>query len=199
VHKVEQAVLAVFDARGDVVQRGDCLTACVASLFELPLSEVPFFVESESWWSDYQRFFHERGFQLGQVSICTDENDRRVLTGYPLDGVYWIATVKSPRGKARCSSCKGVGWGCGACNGLGLVPSLHCVVMRGKELVWDPHPQRAMGHLGFVQGEWFIALDPARLAPRLSVPPRFCEKCGASNFEWRDRRGCSVCFEPEDG
>jgi hypothetical protein len=25
--------------------------------------------------------------------------------------------------------------------------------------------------------------------------PRFCEKCGASDFSWRDHRGCSICFQ----
>ena len=29
--------------------------------------------------------------------------------------------------------------------------------------VWDPHPQREMGHLGFWDAEIFLPVDPARL------------------------------------
>jgi len=180
---VEQRHMALFDENGDNVQRGDCLTASVASLLELPIDEVPFFVESDSWLSDYQSFFWERGFQLGQVRIDTDENDSTKLRGGPVDGVYWLATVKSPRGRMRCATCKGekaalAQWidgehveyddpqPCRACDATGLVPSLHSVVMCGRELVWDPHPQREMGHLGFVSGEWLIARDPALLVLR---------------------------------
>jgi hypothetical protein len=176
----EQRVMAIFDESGDNVQRGDCLTACVASIFELPIDQVPFFVESESWWDDYQAFFCERGFQVGEVRISVDDDDPTKLTGHPTDGIYWIATVKSPRGKARCSVCEGTKsttdqWdsereeyahfdepqACSYCGASGLVPSLHCVVMCGGELVWDPHPRRDMGHLGWVSGEWLIARDPA--------------------------------------
>jgi len=178
---VEQRYLAIFDENGDNTQRGDCLTACVASIFELSIEDVPYFVESDSWWGDYMNFSHDRGFQLGQVRISTDDEDPTKLNGYPTEGVYWIATVKSPRGRTRCSVCKGERetksqWvedhyeeydepqPCLYCDATGLVPSLHAVVMCGKEMVWDPHPQRDMGHLGFVSGEWFIARDPSQLA-----------------------------------
>lgn len=179
---VEQRRLAIFDEHGDNVQRGDCLTACVASLFELTIDEVPFFVESDNWWADYHNFFHERGLQLAQVRFQVDEDDPTRLRGGPLHGIYWIGTVKSPRGRTRCSVCKGSGqtarqWDsefceyvdyespqpCSCCDATGLVPSLHAVVMCGVELVWDPHPQRDMGHLGFVSGEWFVVRDPSKL------------------------------------
>jgi hypothetical protein len=177
--------MAVFDEHGDNMQRGDCLTACIASLFELSLDEVPFFVEKDTWWSDYQAFLHERGFQLGQVRISTADDDPLRLTGAPADGIYWLATVLSPRGKTRCSVCQGerattTQWDserdeyvyfddpqpCSYCNATGLVPCLHSIVMCGREIVWDPHPQRDMGHLGWVSGEWFIARNPGSLSLR---------------------------------
>lgn len=166
---VEQRQMAIFDERGDNVQRGDCLTACIASLFELPIDDVPFFVDMENWWGEYNNWLHDRGLQLGQVRLSTVDDDPTRLNGHPTEGIYWIATVKSPRSKARCNGCKGTGQSqheegpCGWCGESGLVPSLHAVVMCGGELVWDPHPQRDMGHLGFVSGEWFVVRDPARL------------------------------------
>lgn len=164
---VEQQKMAIFDEKGDNVQRGDCLTACLASLFELPLDEVPHFVATDNWFSEYSNWLVDRGLQLGQVHLCVDEDDPTKLTGYPIEGVHWIATVKSPRGKARCGGCKGTreldGDPCQWCDATGLVPSLHAVVMCGREIVWDPHPQREMGHLGFLSGEWFIVRDPAKL------------------------------------
>lgn len=181
---VEQRHMAVFDENGDNTQRGDCLTACVASLFELAIEDVPFFVESDSWWQDYQDFARERGLCIERAWVKVDEDDPMKLNGWPGDR-YWIATVKSPRGKTRCSVCKGTGatseqWNkeleeyvaldceqpCDYCAATGLVPSLHALVMFGRDIVWDPHPQRDMGHLGFISGEQFGAPDPARLTLR---------------------------------
>lgn len=179
---VEQRQRAVFDEQGDCLQHGDCLSACVASIFELPLEEVPFFVESESWHQDYQDWLCARGFVLRHYRISVAGDDPKRLTGSPGE-IYWIATVYSPRGRARCSTCGGAGaaasqWvdgeyvtygeprPCMRCQASGLVPALHAVVMFGYELVWDPHPERAMGHLGYVGGEQFGVVDPAALVLR---------------------------------
>lgn len=180
---VEQRYMAIFDERGDPVQRGDCLRACVASLFDLDVDDVPHFSAHEDWAGSYARWMRERGYVIGSPRITTDEGDPTVLRGRPMDGIYWIGTVKSPRGRVRCAVCKGEGvaieqWlgdeeeyvehetpqPCVECDSSGLVPSLHAVVMCGGDLVWDPHPRRDMGHLGFVRGEWFIAADPGRFA-----------------------------------
>ena len=177
---VEQRQMAIFDEHGDCVQHGDCLTACVASIFELPLDEVPFFVEHDDWHRRYHGFVAARGLCIERAWINVDE-DPTQLTGSPGDR-YWIATVYSPRGKTRCTICKGEretlrqydrktgDWfdldeldACWYCEATGLIASLHAVVMHGRELVWDPHPQREMGHLGFISGEQFGVPDPARV------------------------------------
>jgi hypothetical protein len=179
VIEVEQRYMAIFDERGDNVQRGDCLTACVASIFELPIDEVPFFVEHDNWWQMYQDFFRDRGLCLERAWIKFDRDDRTKLTGWPGDR-FWIGHVYSPRGKSRCPVCKGEKvaqsqWfdfvservefdepqPCNQCKATGLTQSLHAVVMHGRDLVWDPHPQRDMGHLGFLRGEQFGVPDPA--------------------------------------
>lgn len=180
---VEQRFMAVFDERGDSVQKGDCLTACVAALFEVPIDEVPFFVIEKDWHGSYTRWLRDRGIVLAHPQISVDPDDPTVLRGRPSDGIYWIATVKSPRGRARCAVCRGerealeqwLGFEeryvkydtpqpCVNCEATGFEASLHCVVMCGGDLVWDPHPQRDMGHLGFVFGEWFVLADPMAVA-----------------------------------
>lgn len=179
---VEQRFLAIFDEHGDNVQRGDCLSACIAALFELPIDDVPFFVDMENWWGEYNNWLVDRGLQLAQVRIVPDEDDQTRLAGGPIDGIYWIATVKSPRGKTRCSVCKGRAPGARAvARRRGAVRQVRdCAAVRELRRdgpnavsacrrdvrprgVWDPHPRRDMGHLGFVSGEWFVVRDPARL------------------------------------
>lgn len=179
---VEQQIMALFDERGDRVQAGDCMRASMASLFELPLEEVPHFVAYEDWWGRWMNWLHDRGLMIGPAFYSVEEEDPAKLNGWPGD-LYWLATVKSPRGKARCNGCDGAGelvgekhgeslmsmvGPCGPCAGTGLVPSLHSVVMFGREIAWDPHPQREMGHLGFVGGYVFRVIDPARM----TVSPR---------------------------
>jgi hypothetical protein len=162
--------MAVFDEHGDNVQHGDCLRATLASLFELELEAVPHFVESDNWWHEWQAWLAARGFRIGNAFWSVDESDPTRLNGWPGE-IHWLATVKSPRGRARCSVCKGAGKHrnhkpCRYCDASGLVPSLHSVVMFGREVAWDPHPERDMGHLGFVHGYDFRAIDPARLVLR---------------------------------
>lgn len=69
---------------------GNCLQACIASLFELPLDEVPHFVHlRDDWMSLLQEWLHERGFY---VVRCDAEERRADLHGYSL------MFGKSPRG-----------------------------------------------------------------------------------------------------
>jgi len=169
---VEQQILADFDGHGDNLVRGDCMRACVASLWELPLAEVPHFVESETWHSDWMGWLNERGLALGSAWFAVDDDDPTVLTGSPGD-LYWLATVKSPRGLTRCGVCEGAKvteeeWvggehvkheeprPCRNCGETGLEPSLHCVVMFGRTLVYDPHSEARDG--------------PPRLRQRRDVP-----------------------------
>jgi hypothetical protein len=177
---VEQWQLSVIDEHGDTVVAGDCMRACVASLFELPLLEVPHFVEHENWWQLWAEWLAARNLRLGNAYVSLDEDDPTVLNGWPGD-IWWLASVRSPRFKTRCSHCKGTARtdltypesgpsirhdpsiACPYCDG-GLSPGLHLVVMFGREIRWDPHPQRELGHLGFVDGWEFRVIDPAKTA-----------------------------------
>jgi hypothetical protein len=171
--------------------RGNCMAACLATIFELPLSAVPRKDNREK----IQKWLDKRVPGVTIESRSYDEphpkypfeqsavfNERP-----PLHNSYWIATVKSPRFTTTCNRC----WGqrkiqvildtearrkrtikCHRCDGSGRQPGLHAVVMQYAKLAWDPSPQRDMGHGGFHGETLFIVGDPARL--RLAVASRVC-------------------------
>ena len=94
---------------------GNCFSACVASLLELPIDAVPFFMGAGDDW--YEKFslwlsFHGKGFY--PVGFKLEKNG----LGWTPAGLH-ILTGKSPRGDF-----------------------LHSVVARGRSIVHDPHPDR---------------------------------------------------------
>lgn len=66
VHEVTQSIL-----HGDPSGRpGDCLRAATASLLELPLADVPHFVEHEDWLERFADFCAEHGYR--PLQRCPD-------------------------------------------------------------------------------------------------------------------------------
>lgn len=93
---------------------GDCFSACVASILEIELSEVPVFAASPtgSWFLAFEEWARSRS--LGVVVSYTEG-----APWYISPGVLAIASGKSPRGEWR-----------------------HSVVMDGLgEIVHDPRPE----------------------------------------------------------
>lgn len=129
---------------------GDCLTACVASILELPYELVPHFVAEDDWWGCYTRFL--AGFGLYAVHFGCDGDER---PEWWLPGGYWVATVKSPRVVNEDGS-----------------PGLQ----HDDELAWDPHPRREEGHLGFVGADVYVPLDPALTALAVRVRAMAAER-----------------------
>lgn len=105
----------------EVGQYGDCQRAVIASLLDLPISEVPHFLQEAQgdpniYWEKLQTFVRSHGFayltvhaQSG-ISFFGDDGD-----------VYHEISGPSPRG-----------------NGVS-----HAVVGRNGEVAFDPHPSRA--------------------------------------------------------
>lgn len=131
----------VGDATSD--ECGNCLAACVASILELDLEDVPNFAaitepDKDAWWRALQGFVTERGFFL-----------------YPLDpelgapeDTYTIAVGKSPRGDFN-----------------------HCAVAFGTQVVHDPNPhQDGPAFDGYAKELYlFVARDPARSIAKAEV------------------------------
>jgi hypothetical protein len=164
VKPVEQTTL--YDGTG---KRGNCVAACVASIFERPLDELEgqgigpgcSARELMEWTRQHAAGLcvvntdHSRNFRIVEnegkpderwaYDLPTDDEIPDVFLG----GCYWIATVVSPRGVLQHGPYRGS-------------PVLHAVVMRGHALVWDPHPQRYMGVGQLVGRTYWLAADPAR-------------------------------------
>jgi len=115
---------------------GNCLAACVASLFELPIWLVPNFVALDRWrrspsglwerltkdpeplwWDRLNSFAAEQGWRVIQVLA---QDFGRKWGGRFMYGDHAIATVASPRGHGQ-----------------------HCIIAEilTGEVVWDPHPE----------------------------------------------------------
>lgn len=73
---------------GDPKATGNCMAACVASLLELDLDNVPNFAADprDTWWQGFQEWLVDRGW----VAVVLDGD-------YPWPG-YSAASGKSPRG-----------------------------------------------------------------------------------------------------
>lgn len=95
------------------VPGGNCLSACVASLLEISLLDVPYFGGDDEWWASLRRWLQPRGLYALNSTLDASPDAWRP------EG-YYILAGQSPRG-----------------------PWLHAVVARGHEIVHDPHPSRA--------------------------------------------------------
>lgn len=111
---------------------GNCFSACVASILELPIEEVPYFMGDpeephDAWGRRLDAWLRPRGLYALHF-----ENDPTAADAYPISGLY-ILGGRSPRGDFA-----------------------HAVVACGKRIVHDPHPSRA--GIGAIDG--FTLLVP---------------------------------------
>lgn len=100
---------------GPPEERGDCFSACLASILELPLSEVPRFceIDGSDWGDDIDDWLSR--FDLFYVEIRISEYFK--ASTLPRCG-YYILCGDSPRERP------------------------HSVVGFKDTVYWDPHPDR---------------------------------------------------------
>lgn len=100
-------------------ERGDCFDACLASILEVGLADVPC-PHTGDWWEDAQAAVARHGYRIVPAATGTPLTAREV--GEWLGPVYWIAGVESLN--------------------LGTYddgrPVMHVIVMRGADVVHDP-------------------------------------------------------------
>lgn len=145
---------------------GNCVAACVASIFGLPLEECWPAIPSGGDYQAVCRWTDGRYPALHPIHKLVaghwyGEGERsRFLDSYPpVESVewpfapagFWIASVVSPRGVLQRIDGE-------------LKPSLHAVVMYGGEVAWDPHPEREMGIGGVYSAMWWVVRNPGMLS-----------------------------------
>lgn len=119
-------------------ETGNCFAACIASILEIPLDEMPNF-HSEFWADDWIEWLRPRGFSLmtwdlpDDIEILRHERRRYLMPG------YCILAAESPR-----------------------FDCLHAVVCLDGEIVHDPHPERSMGVKAWKQVDFLMCLDAKR-------------------------------------
>lgn len=107
--------------------RGDCLTAAVASLLELPYESVPYWsgMPQNEWGLNFVDFLRKSGYEyVGTKSKLPDDSNE----------VYWekVANVcKGVNGYYVVAGTSARGWARG-----------HAVVYKDGKLAHDPHPSR---------------------------------------------------------
>jgi len=128
-------------------QRGNCLTAVVASLLNLPIEAVPNFVQEDvdsggekDWWVSCWTFIHE---QDAHMVLLRDHTQPASPFPLPEPGEVYTVSGPSPR-DARVH---------------------HVVLFRDGEMVHDPHPDRT-GLLSFADDyRWTIRPGPNKILP----------------------------------
>jgi hypothetical protein len=159
-------------------ERGSCVQACVASIFELPEMMAPEQNEIAAWTS-----LHYPGLQYVAWEC---EPSAKPPTPLGHHG-YWIASVHTqtegftdPCG--RCWEFEGNENGpplcdpprpcpyCGEQWGLpkGTRPGYHAVVMRNAAVEHDPNPNTDWDvERVYVGAKWWVVADPSRIAARV--------------------------------
>lgn len=90
---------------------GNCFAACLASLLELPIEEIPEFSEKR-WFTEATNWLFSRGLAIVHIDLLEQGMPFHICPA----NVYYIASGKSPRGIE------------------------HSVIYQGNRFVHDPHP-----------------------------------------------------------
>lgn len=82
---------------------GDCFAACVASILELPLSEVPNYSQTGVWWIQWSEWLLSRNLYLLEVRRGDDSEEEfvkgyHIITGPSYSG-DWNHSVVGLNGK----------------------------------------------------------------------------------------------------
>lgn len=128
---VDQTIFGFGDEQSPEV--GNCFQACVASLFELALDDVPHFCAHEDWLARLEAWAAERGYWPMLLRLPTDHSWS--------PAVPYILSGQSPRRPDE-------------------PDKLHAVVACGDVVLHDPHPSRDGVQTHF-DATLFVPLDLA--------------------------------------
>jgi hypothetical protein len=126
---VTQTKVVVKNKDGKIVVEGNCYAAIIASLLEVPITEVPnveiFFDDTEHMFYEdlMKRYLKNKGLKLikdnrFKIAFHVEEHEDKNLFRKLLWDKYYIATGNSPRGFC------------------------HVCIFKNGQLVHDPHPSK---------------------------------------------------------
>lgn len=116
--------------------KGNCFAACVASILEIPLEEVPNFCglhpePDGTWYREFLRWLSERGLAAMTQQFPGDPDSFMSWVRTCAPNIPWIAGGPTDRG-------------------------LHCCVYVGDRLAHDPNPNHDRKGLDTVDDATFI-------------------------------------------
>jgi hypothetical protein len=97
---------------------GNCMAACIASILELSIEDLPNPHGKDIWWEEWQEWLAPQNMYLINVEFEQGED------GWRPPG-FWIADVDSPREFKESEGS----------------PVAHAVVAKANKIVHDPHPK----------------------------------------------------------
>lgn len=68
-------------------QTGDCFAACIASILEIPLEDVPNVANKKNWWNEIDEWLKDRNLRFVEFEEYTD---------WWMNGLYSIMIGDSP-------------------------------------------------------------------------------------------------------
>lgn len=128
---VTQTKVVIKDSNGNVVQNGNCFPAVIASILEVPITEVPnvevfYHIKDPIWYHIMCQFLESHGWELNtdlRFKVFHDDeygvesNERSKWIEECRDKLYFVSGV-SDRGVH------------------------HITIWKNGEMVHDPHPSR---------------------------------------------------------
>lgn len=135
---VVQTKMVVNNSKGEMIVRGNCFAACIASLLEMPITEVPnietlFGIEDNYYWEVLWRWLGHIGYELSidERFKCFHGDESKLQFKEILKDQYYLVSGKSPRGIQHV-----------------------CIYQNGK-LIHDPHPTKD----GLLTEDYFESLE----------------------------------------
>ena len=104
---VTQTKVVVKNSKGEMVVRGNCFAAVIASLMEVPITDVPnvetlFDVDGVSWYGIMQAWLKDKGYELvtNNAFLRANHNneDCDIYDAKYCLNKYYLVSAMSPRG-----------------------------------------------------------------------------------------------------
>lgn len=120
-----QTKVVVNNSKGEMVVRGNCLAACIASLLEMPITDVPNFevlygINDTYYYEVLWAWLGHLGYEMGtdERYSCFHGNESNSHFKQELTDKLYLVSGKSPRGV------------------------YHICIYQNGTLVHDPHPTK---------------------------------------------------------